>query len=122
MQSLMILGRLPELGLAELESLYGADKLRPVGEQAVIVDVDPCLLAFDRLGGSTKFCKILTTLETTYWKEIETFLVQVSPAHSETMPEGKMRLGLSLIGVDVGLKRLESTGLTMKKAIKQTGR
>ena len=24
---------------------------------AAVVDVDPCLLAFDRLGGSIKFCK-----------------------------------------------------------------
>src|SRR4051794_2242006 len=58
MQSLMILGRLPALGTAELESLYGADKVKLVGTQAVIVDVDPCLLAFDRLGGSVKFCKV----------------------------------------------------------------
>ena len=50
MQSLLILGRQPSLGLAELESLYGASALTTVGNQAVIVDVDPCLLAFDRLG------------------------------------------------------------------------
>lgn len=118
----MVLGRQPALGLAELESLYGAEKLRPVGDKAVIVDVDPCLLAFDRLGGSLKFCKVLTTLETIDWKEIEKFLVQVSPGHSEKMPEGKMRLGLSTIGFDVSLKQLETTGLTVKKAIKKTGR
>jgi tRNA G10 N-methylase Trm11 len=122
MQSLLVLGRQPALGLAELESLYGADKLRPVGNQAVIVDVDPCLLAFDRLGGSTKFCKVLTELDTTNWKEIEQFLVKVSPGHVEAMPEGKMRLGLSLIGFDIGVRQIEATGLTVKKAIRQTGR
>ena len=51
MQSLLVLGRQPELGIAELESIYGAAKLKPIGGKAVIVDVDPCLLAFDRLGG-----------------------------------------------------------------------
>ena len=122
MQSLLVLGRQPALGLAELESLYGAEKLRPVGQKTVIVDVDPCLLAFDRLGGSLKFCKILTTLDTTNWKEIEKFLVEVSPGHSQTMPEGKMRLGLSVIGMGVDAKQLEKTGLTVKKAIKKTGR
>ncbi len=101
MQSLMILGRQPELGLAELESLYGAGKIRPVGDKAAVVDVDPCLLAFDRLGGSVKFCKILTELDTTDWKAIEKFLVEVSPGHSQKMPEGKMRLGLSAIGLKV---------------------
>lgn len=110
------------LGLAELESLYGADKVRPVAEKVAVVDVDPCLLAFDRLGGSVKFCKILTTLETANWKEIEKFLVQVSPGQSQQMPEGKMRLGLSVIGLPVNPKQLEASGLTLKKAIKKTGR
>jgi len=122
MQSLLILGRQPALGLAELESLYGADKLRPVGDKVAVVDVDPCLLAFDRLGGSVKFCKILTTLETTNWHQIEKFLLQVSPGHSEGMPAGKMQLGLSVIGLDVGLKQLEHTALNLKKVIKKTGR
>ncbi|HVV25854.1 MAG TPA: methyltransferase domain-containing protein [Candidatus Saccharimonadales bacterium] len=122
MQSLLILGRQPALGLAELESLYGAAKVRPVGEKVAVVDVDPCLLAFDRLGGALKFCKILTTLETTAWKDVEKFLVQVSPGHSERMPEGKMQLGLSAIGLNVDIKQLGATALTLKKAIKKTGR
>jgi tRNA G10 N-methylase Trm11 len=122
MQSLLVLGRQPALGIAEIESLYGGDKLTIVGQKAAIVDVDPCLLAFDRLGGSTKFCKLLTTLDTTNWKEIEKFLLQVSPGHSQRMVEGKMQLGLSVIGLNVGLKQLEATGLTIKKAIRKTGR
>jgi len=122
MQSVCILGRQSALGLAELESLYGADKLQPVGTQAVIIDVDPCLLAFDRLGGSIKFCKLLTVLGTTHWREIEKFLVKASPEHSKQMPEGKMQLGLSLIGFDISLSQLEATGLTLKKALRQTGR
>jgi tRNA G10 N-methylase Trm11 len=122
MESVMILGRLPALSLAELESLYGADKVQPIGKHAAKVAVDPCLLAFDRLGGSIKFCKLLTVLETTNWKDIEKFLVQVSPGHSQRMPEGKMRLGLSTIGLKVTTGQLEATGLTMKKAIRKTGR
>jgi tRNA G10 N-methylase Trm11 len=122
MQSLLVLGRQPELGLAELESLYGTGKLRPAGGKSVVVDVDPCMLAFDRLGGSIKFCKILTTLDTTDWKRIEKFLLKVSPGHSQGMPEGKMQLGLSVIDLDVSLGKLESTGLTLKKVIRKTGR
>ena len=118
----MILGRLPALGMAELESLYGAENVKLVGTQAVIVDVDPCLLAFDRLGGSVKFCKVLTELETTNWHEIEKFLVKVSPGHSERLPDGKMQLGLSLYGFNESLRQIEATGLTLKKAIRKTGR
>ncbi len=122
MQSLLILGRQPALGLAELESLYGSGVVRPLGAQAAIVDVDPCLLAFDRLGGSVKFAKLLTTLDTTNWGDIEKFLLKVSPAHSQSMPEGKMRLGLSLYGLNESLRRVEATGLNLKKAIRKTGR
>ncbi len=122
MQSLIVHGRQPALGRAELESLYGSKKVRPVGEKTTIVDVDPCLFAFDRLGGSLKFCNVLTTLDTIDWKEIEKFLVQVSPGHSQRMVEGKMRLGLSVVGLNVGIKQLNATALTLKTAIKKTGR
>lgn len=122
MQSLLVLGRQPALGLAELESLYGASHVQPIGPQAAIVDVDPCLLAFDRLGGAVKFCKLLTTLDTTNWGKIEKFLLQVSPGHAQTMTEGKMQLGLSLYGFNETPKRIEATGLSLKKAIRKTGR
>jgi len=121
-KSVCILGRQPALGLAELESLYGANKLQTLGEQTVLVDVDPCLLAFDRLGGSIKFCKVLTELPTTNWSEIEKYLIEVSHEHSKRMVEGKMRLGLSLYGFNVPLKQIEVTGLKLKKVIKTTGR
>jgi tRNA G10 N-methylase Trm11 len=122
MQSLLILGRQPELGLAELESLYGSDKLTPVGKQAVIVDVDPCLLAFKRLGGSIKFCKVLSTLDTTDWKAIESFLIKVAPNQTANMPEGKMNLGLSLYDFKIPSKSIMASGLKIKKAISATGR
>lgn len=118
----MILGRQPELGLAELESLYGTGKLRRVGGKAVVVDVDPCQLAFDRLGGSVKFCKILAQQPTADWDKLEKFLLDVSPNHSQTMPEGKMKLGLNAIGFKLSPKKLEVTGLKLKKAIRNTGR
>ncbi len=122
MQSLLILGRQAELGLAELESLYGSALVRPAGAEAAIVDVDPCLLAFDRLGGAMKFCKLLTTLDTVNWKEIEKFLLNVSPEQSALMPEGKMQLGLSLYGFSETVARIQATGLSLKKAIRKTGR
>jgi tRNA (guanine10-N2)-dimethyltransferase len=122
MQSLLLLGRQPELGAAEVESLYGSTALRLIGGQAVLLDVDPCLLAFERLGGAVKFCKVLTTLNTVSWKDVETFLRQAAPGHAATMPEGKMRLGFSVFGLPVTLGQLEASGLSLKKAIRKTGR
>jgi tRNA G10 N-methylase Trm11 len=122
MQSLLILGRQPELGLAELESLYGKDKLEMVNDKAVIVDVDPCLLAFKRLGGSVKFCKILTSLDSRDWNDIEDFLIDAAPKQATSMPEGKMKLGLSLIGFNRRPSAIMASGLKLKKAIQATGR
>jgi tRNA G10 N-methylase Trm11 len=122
MQSLLILGRQPELGVAELESLYGSKKIRPIGENAAIVDVDPCLLAFDRLGGSVKFCKLLTVLDTIYWNKIEQFLIKVAPEQSKSMPEGKMTLGLSLYGFNKNPAEIMQSGIKIKKSVQKTGR
>lgn len=122
MQSLIVLGRQPALALAELESLYGAAKVRPIGAQAALLDIDPCLVAFDRLGGAVKFCKVLTILKTTEWREIERFLIKTSPEHTTRMPEGKMQLGLSVQGLDVNVRTLGATGLSLKKAIRKIGR
>lgn len=122
MQSLLILGRQSDIGLAELESLYGADKIRPIGSYAALVDVDPCLLAFDRLGGSIKFCKFLTRLETNDWLKIEELLISVSPGHSQNMPQGKMHLGISTYGINANYKQVMKLSIALKRAIQKTGR
>src|SRR5579871_1658216 len=116
MQSLLILGRQPALGVAELESLYGAEKVRQL-TGAAVVDVDPCLLSFSRLGGAVKFGKVLTVLPTTNWQAIENYLVSVSPEHATQMPAGKMTLGVSSYGFEVTARRVSATALNIKKAI-----
>ncbi len=122
MQSLLILGRQPALGLAELESLYGAAVLHTCGPEAALLDIDPSEVDFDRLGGAVKLCKVLTTLDTADWNDVETYLLASAPKHAEQLPEGKMQLGISVYGLRVTTQRLLSTGLNLKKAIKQTGR
>ena len=116
--SIAILGRQPLLGIAELESLYGADKVTPIGaDSAARVRVAPCSIDFSRLGGTVKLCKLLAVLETTNWKEIERFLVKVSPGHAGQMREGKMHLGLSAYGLETSTEQMLATGLRIKKAI-----
>jgi len=121
-QSLLILGRQPTLGLAELESLYGSTRIRQVGETAVGVEMSASLINFIRLGGAIKLCKVLTILDTTNWGEIERYLIKTSPEHVNSLPEGKMQLGLSAYGFNESAKRILATGLSLKKAIKKTGR
>lgn len=121
-QTLCILGRQPALGRAELESLYGAEQIRKVGQVAVTVDAVPDNISFSRLGGTMKLCKILTSLPTTRWQDIEDYLAKTIPEHASYLPEGKMQLGLSVYGLSVNSRQLQATGLTLKKVIRTTGR
>ena len=115
----MILGRQPALGVAELESLYGAAKVRLVGDHAAIVSHDTEHLDFTRLGGSVKACRLLTTLDTTDWNKLERYLLDTTPEHAGYVPDGKLTIGLSAIGLKVTPGKLNATGLSIKKAIRK---
>ncbi len=121
-KTICIHGRLPALGRAELESLYGAEALTPIGDTASGLTLAPAQIDFNRLGGTVKFCKLLTVLETTNWPKIQDFLESAVPQHVVNLPEGKMKLGLSVYGLDVSPKTINATGLQLKKIIKSTGR
>lgn len=120
--SVVILGRQPALGIAELESLYGSNNVMPVGEHAALLHVAPCSIDFARLGGAIRLCKMLTPIETTNWKEIEKFLIKACPSQAERIPEGKMHLGFSVYGIDISPQQLLATGLSVKKAVQKSGR
>lgn len=121
-QSICILGRQPALGLAELESLFGAEKLRPVGKQAVELDIEPGDVPLARLGGTQKVCKVLRYLPYGDWRKIEQYLIETIPQHLDNLPEGKLKLGLSLYGLRVGSRQINASGLSIKKSIKAAGR
>lgn len=121
-QTVCILGRQPALGLAELESLFGAEHVQPIGSVAALLDIDPPQIDFSRLGGTVKFCKLLTILETTNWEMVQEFLEKSVPEHIGYLPEGKMKLGLSVYGLEVSVKRLNASGLELKKVIRASGR
>lgn len=121
-QSLFILGRQPALGLAELESLYGAGALKLVGHNAALLDIAPKDIDFNRLGGSVKLCTLLNILDTTSWHDIEKYLSKMIPEHLQYVPEGKFKLGLSSYGLRVSPREMNATALRLKKIIKAAGR
>ncbi len=122
MKSIAITGRLADLSIAELEALYGAKAITAKGDGFVVLGIDPNQVDFDRLGGTIKLARILTTLPTTDWLTIEKYLVKTVPKQAADMAEGKLTVGLSLYGIHATLKQLERTSLTLKKLIKQSGR
>ncbi len=119
---LVIHGRQPGLGVAELESIYGSDKIRPAGVRASLVNIEPEQFNFARFGGMVKFCKVLLELDTVDWSEITEFLCKAIPKHAETLEEGRLTIGLSVYGLRANTKSVNNTGIMIKKAVKASGR
>lgn len=110
------------MGLAELESLYGADHLEPLGPQAARLDIKAGNINFMRLGGTIKVAKILANLPTNKWPEIEKYLLKNIPPHLAHTPEGKFTLGISTYDLGVKPEAINKTNLKIKSLIKKSGR
>ncbi|MBA3758638.1 hypothetical protein H0X10_03345 [Candidatus Saccharibacteria bacterium] len=121
-KSIAILGRQSGLGLAELESLLGTELLHPIGKVAAIIDKEPSEIPFSRLGGTVKLAKMLAVLEMTDWGAIEKYLADTIPKHLQFVPEGKLKLGISVYGFQLTTQKLNASALSLKKIIKATGR
>jgi tRNA G10 N-methylase Trm11 len=121
-QTLYILGRQPAIGAAELESLLGPEATRRIGDFAVVSSHAGNFIPFSRLGGSTRACKILTVLPYTEWHKIVDYIVSAAPQFLAYLPEGKLHLGVSVFGLNVGPQRINASALTLKKVIKSAGK
>lgn len=108
-QTLAILGRQPEFGLVELESIVGGTKLQPLGEAAALVDQS---LNIDRLGGSIKIGEVLYDGVFTDLAELP-----VDPA-SLPLRDSKTPFAISLYGVK-GHNKALAVGLALKKRLRQ---
>jgi tRNA (guanine10-N2)-dimethyltransferase len=119
-QSIALLGRQPALGLAELEALYGAEKVVPYGSVAALLDLAPEQIAFDRLGSTIRIARILTTLPSNNWRDIERYLLTTLPEKAASI-SGKLSFGISAYNAQTNAQKLARTALLLKKAIKATG-
>jgi tRNA G10 N-methylase Trm11 len=117
--SIAILGRQPELGFAELESLYGSDKIAKISHKVALIHLEPSQIEFKRLGGSVKLCHIIATLQTTDWEELTSALLTTIPEHTKQISPGKLHLGLSVYGLKVSPNQILASGLRIKKSISE---
>lgn len=120
--SIFILGRQPAIGRAELESVLGSGHVQPIGDTAVGSDVDPADIAFSRLGSSVRLAKNLATLNATEWPKLMRNIASELPKHLSSLPEGKLKLGISTFGLSVTPQHLFKSGLELKKVCKKAHR
>lgn len=118
MNIVAILGRQPELSLAELEQRFGADATRPFGQLAATVQTD----SFDiqTLGGTVKAGRVIAELESADWQRLSRDVV--SRYSRDLKGDGKLTLGISVYGRDVPARDVQRTGLALKQALKKQGR
>lgn len=112
-----VLGRQPEIGLAELEALYGAASVRPIGDTCALVDAD---VDFSRLGGSVKSGTVLTEITRLPAQKIFSEITKLIPSVIRTLPsEGKIKLGISTYGFRINPRDTNTEALRLKKLIRQ---
>jgi tRNA G10 N-methylase Trm11 len=119
---LVVLGRQPDFGIAELESMFGSDRVIPFGSGCALVNPPSDARPFNQLGGSIKLAKIITSTESREWKSVESLLVKMVPDIIQDLPEGKIKLGISVFGMRIKPNDINKLGLTLKKTIKLLGR
>lgn len=117
--TITILGRQPAVGLAELESLYGASAVRPVRSDVATVDAD---IDFDRLGSVVKAGEYLATVESTNTQKVFDYARRTLPEFIADFPDGKIKLGVSLYGLDMPLQKQNANTLSLKKVLRDVGR
>ena len=111
---LAILGRQPELGLIELESLLGSDAVVAFGQHALISGA----LTFANLGGSIKLGRIVSRLPRTRLDRIDldALLIPLLPR-----TDGKLTFAVSSYGQSLAPRELDAFGLSLKKKLKTFG-
>ncbi len=117
MDYLTILGRQSEIGIAELETLYGPGSIMPIGNKACFVQQKP---DFARLGSSIKSAKFIST---TKHAQIDDVLDASVPYIVEQRKgrEGKLQLGISVYGHRVSGPQLNRSALKLKKRLRSKG-
>lgn len=111
-QYVAILGRQPELGLIELESVLGSDAVEAFGSVALL-SVKP---TFSHLGGTVKLARLIKRIPYTSLTHLE--------IDTAIFPENDSKLifGVSFYGSKLDPHVLKKFSLGLKRTLQQSGR
>ena len=110
-----LLGRQPALGVAELESLYGASNVAWFSDISATIAADD--FDFNRLGGSQKAGRVVAKLHGT-WRQASMQIVKAYTA-AWSNHEGKITLGISAYGFPDSPRDIQKTGIILKKKLRE---
>lgn len=112
-----ILGRQPELSIAELERVFSdVSWFNP--QSALIETAQP--IDVQRLGGSQKIGQVILTLDTTDWRQVSDATAK-HYADKWSGNSGKITLGISAYDFKVSGREVQKIGIILKTRLKNRG-
>ena len=118
-----LLGRQPEISIAELAAVFGADCVNRISQQ--FAEVQTSDFTITTLGGTIKCAKVITELPTSRTDKASLlaasrFITQHYHAKWAHSPH-KITLGLSAYDLVVDVRDIQKTGLILKSSLKKSG-
>lgn len=118
-----LLGRQPEISLAELAAVFGVDNITRISQQ--FAKVQTAQFDITTLGGTIKCAKVITELPASRTDKASLlaasrFITQHYQAKWAHSPH-KITLGLSAYGLAVSARDIQKTGLILKSSLKKSG-
>src|ERR1700676_4858389 len=89
-ETLFVLGRQSNLGIAELESLYPDRHIRLFNDKIAYSESPIESDSMNRLGGTVKIAQVITEAELNNWQEIEHHIKENLIDILVNIPEGKI--------------------------------
>lgn len=112
-----LLGRQPELSIAELERVYG--DVVWFNSQSARINTSETI-DIQHLGGSQKIGRVVETIDSTDWRRVSDSIVK-HYAHEWAAAPGKVTLGISAYDFGVSGREVQKIGLILKSKLKQSG-
>ena len=113
-----ILGRQPDISMAELERRYGSENVRWFSSTTATIDTPE--FKVEELGGTIKAGTVVSHLPRGNWRQVSQNIIA---AYSEKWRDfdGKITLGISAYDLDVSAREVQKIGIVIKKNLKKQG-
>ncbi|MGV9002250.1 MAG: TRM11 family SAM-dependent methyltransferase [Candidatus Saccharimonadaceae bacterium] len=112
-----LLGRQPELSIAELERVF--PRVSWYSSHTALVDAG-CDFDVQRLGGTQKAGRVAFELQNSQWRSVSDAIVR-HYSREWAKAEGKITLGISVYDIDVSAREVQKIGLVLKSQLKKSG-
>ena len=113
-----ILGRQPSIGIAELESVFGGDKIRVLGDYACLIETEK--LNVSHFGSILKTGRVAFEINSTDWREVSKKMTKLFEQDFSNF-KGKITLGISTYGLKIRANEVSKTGTIIKQKLKNHG-